>query len=86
MKMLGSALVFCGGFWWWRLCLLGRRREEQTLERLLGALYQLREKTPLGLPLYDLRALPQLPRRILVRKKRQGQERKTSLAPVSFAA
>ena len=43
MKMLGSALVFCGGFWWWRLCLLGRRREEQTLERLLGALYQLRE-------------------------------------------
>lgn len=43
MKCLGSVLIFCGGFWWWRLCLLGRRREKQTLERLLMTLYQLRE-------------------------------------------
>lgn len=43
MKWLGSALIFCGGFWWWRLCLMGRQREQQTLERLLAALYQLRE-------------------------------------------
>lgn len=43
MKWLGSALIFCGGFWWWRLCLLGRRQEKQTLERLLMMLYQLRE-------------------------------------------
>ena len=43
MKWLGSALIFCGGFWWWRLCLLGRKQEKQTLERLLMMLHQLRE-------------------------------------------
>ena len=43
MKWFGSALIFCGGFWWWRLCLAERRRMQNTLERLLAALYQLRE-------------------------------------------
>ena len=43
MKWLGSALIFCGGFWWWRLCLLGRKQEKQTLERLLMMLHQLRD-------------------------------------------
>ena len=55
MKWLGSALIFCGGFWWWRLCLLERRQVENTLERLLAALYQLRE----GIRMTRM-ALPQL--------------------------
>lgn len=55
MKWLGSVLVCGGGFWWWRVCLGERRRQQRTLERLLAALYQLREGVRMGrMPLPEL--------------------------------
>ena len=43
MKLFGSLLIGCAGFWWWSVCLRERKKRLQTVEELLGAVYQLRE-------------------------------------------